>query len=189
VIRPHQAADFIGGLPIERFFGVGPATARKIKAAGIHDGAQLRARSEDELASRFGKVGRHYYRIVRGEDDREVRPDRPHKSIGAERTFDRDLSAPADLLERLGPIAEQVALRMATSEHFGRTVTLKIKHHDFTLTTRQRTLPDQVDSAEELLELAHWLLHHPAPPTRPVRLLGLTVSNFASAAYQLTLRI
>jgi DNA polymerase-4 len=57
------------------------------------------------------------------------------------------------------------------------------------LTTRQRTLPDQVDSAEELLELARWLLHHPEPPTRPVRLLGLTVSNFASAAHQLTLRI
>ncbi len=189
VIRPHQAAAFIASLPIERFFGVGPATARKMKEAGIHNGAQLRARSEDELARRFGKVGRHYYRIVRGEDEREVRPDRPLKSIGAERTFDRDLSAPADLMERLGPIAEQVALRMATAEHFGRTVTLKIKHHDFSVTTRQRTLPDQVDSADELMELARWLLHHPEPPTRPVRLLGLTVSNFAHAAQQLSLRI
>jgi DNA polymerase-4 len=189
VIRPERAAALIARLPIERFFGVGPATARKMKALGIHDGAELLARSEDELARRFGKVGRHYYRVARGEDDREVRPDRPLKSIGAEHTFDRDLAEPEAMLERLGPIAEQVALRMARSEHFGRTVTLKIKHHDFSVTTRQRTLPDQVDSAEELLTLALWLLHHPEPPRRPVRLLGLTVSNFSETAQQLSLRI
>ncbi|MEM7024598.1 MAG: DNA polymerase IV, partial [Pseudomonadota bacterium] len=167
----------------------GPATARKMKAAGIHHGADLRAHAENELASRFGKLGRHFYRIARGEDEREVRPDRPLKSIGAERTFDRDLQEPDDLMERLGPIAEQVALRMARSEQFGRTVTLKIKHQDFTVTTRRRTLPNQVDSADELLELARWLLLHPAPPAQPVRLLGLTVSNFAATAQQLTLRI
>jgi DNA polymerase-4 len=188
VIRPEQAEAFIGGLPIERFFGVGPATARKMKGLGIHDGALLRARSEDELARHFGKVGRHYFRIARGQDEREVRPDRPLKSIGAERTFDHDLADPAVMLERLGPIAEQVAERMARSGHFGRTVTLKIKHHDFSLTTRQRTLPDQVDSAEELMSMARWLLQHPEPPARPVRLLGLSVSSFGQA-HQLSLRV
>jgi len=188
VIRPEQAEAFIAGLPIERFFGVGPATARKMKALGIHDGAELRARSEDELARRFGKVGRHYFRIARGLDEREVRPDRPLKSIGAERTFDHDLADPDVMLERLAPIAEQVAERMAHAGHFGRTVTLKIKHHDFSVTTRQRTLSDQVDSAEDLLTLARWLLHHPEPPRRPVRLLGLSVSSFGPA-HQLSLRI
>jgi DNA polymerase IV len=181
VIRPEQAPSFIAGLPIERFFGIGPKTAEKMKALGIRNGADLGARSEDELVHRFGKVGRHYFRIVRGEDAREVCPDRPYKSIGAERTFDHDLGEPTAMLERLRPIAEQVALRMAAAESFGRTVTLKIKHHDFTLTTRQHTLADRVDSADELIALAAWLLHHPEPPRRPVRLLGLTVSNFDPA--------
>ena len=77
---------------------------------------------------------------------------------------------------------------MAHAGHFGRTVTLKIKHHDFSLTTRQRTLPDPVDCSEDLLALARWLLHHPEPPGRPVRLLGLSVSSF-EPAHQLSLRI
>jgi DNA polymerase IV len=110
-----------------------------------------------------------------------VKPDRPYKSIGAERTFDQDLGDPGLMLERLRPIAEQVAERMTAADSFGRTVTLKIKHHDFTVTTRQHTLADWVHSAEELLALAAWLLHHPEPPRRPVRLLGLSVSNFALA--------
>jgi DNA polymerase-4 len=181
VIRPEQAVAFIATLPIERFFGIGPKTAQKMRALGIRNGADLGARSEDELVQRFGKVGRHYFRIVRGQDDREVCPDRPYKSIGAERTFESDLGEPAAMLERLRPIAEEVAARMAAAESFGRTVTLKIKHHDFTLTTRQHTLPDRVDSADELLALAAWLLNHPEPPRRPVRLLGLSVSNFGLA--------
>jgi DNA polymerase-4 len=181
VIRPEQAVAFIATLPIERFFGIGPKTAQKMRALGIRNGADLGARSEDELVQRFGKVGRHYFRIVRGQDDREVCPDRPYKSIGAERTFESDLGEPAAMLERLRPIAEEVAARMAAAESFGRTVTLKIKHHDFTLTTRQHTLPDRVDSADELLALAAWLLEHPEPPRRPVRLLGLSVSNFGLA--------
>ena len=181
VIRPEQARSFIAGLPIERFFGIGPKTAQKMKGLGIHNGADLGARSGDELVHRFGKVGRHYFLIVRGQDAREVCPDRPYKSIGAERTFDHDLDEPAAMLERLRPIAEEVAARMSAADSFGRTVTLKIKHHDFTLTTRQHTLADRVDSADELSALAAWLLHHPEPPRRPVRLLGLTVSNFGPA--------
>ena len=181
VIRPEQAAAFIARLPIERFFGIGPKTAERMKALGIHNGADLLARSEDELVRRFGKVGHHYFGIVRGRDERAVQPDRPYKSIGAERTFDRDLGDPEAMLERLRPIAEQVAERMTAADSFGRTVTLKIKHHDFTITTRQHTLAEWVHSAEELLALAAWLLHHPEPPRRPVRLLGLSVSNFALA--------
>jgi DNA polymerase IV len=194
VIRPEDAQAFIAQLPIERFFGIGPVTARKMKDAGIHDGADLRARSEAELVNRFGKVGRHYFRIARGQDERAVSPDRPYKSIGAEETFTTDLSAPDAMLAALRPIAERVAERMAGADLFGRTVTLKIKHHDFSLNTRQHTLADPVHSAEELLQLARWLLHTPAPPTKPVRLLGLTASNFgraspATAPVQLTLGI
>lgn len=178
VIRPEQADAFIAGLPIERFFGIGPVTARKMKMLGIETGLDLRERAEDELVRLFGKVGRHYYRISRGQDEREVRLDRPNKSIGAETTFDTDLTDPKMMLARLEPLAERVAARMATSENFGRTVTLKIKHRDFSVTTRQRTLDDKVQEAAELMALADWLLHNPAPPHLPVRLLGLSVSTF-----------
>jgi DNA polymerase-4 len=190
VIRPEEALAFVAALPIERFFGIGPVTARKMKDAGIATGADLRQRSEAELVHRFGKVGRHYFRIARGEDEREVSPDRPYKSIGAEETFAADLVAPEAMLEALQPIAERVAERMAAADLFGRTVTLKIKHADFTLNTRQHTMADPVHSAEELMALGRWLLHTPEPPRRPVRLLGLTASNFgppaASAPRQLS---
>jgi DNA polymerase IV len=182
VVRPEDALAFVAALPIERFFGVGPVTARRMKEAGIATGADLRARSEAELVHRFGKVGRHYFRIARGEDERQVSPDRPYKSIGAEETFAVDLTAPEAMLETLQPIAERVAERMAAADLFGRTVTLKIKHADFTINSRQHTAVDPVHSAEELMALARWLLHTPAPPSKPVRLLGLTASNFGPPA-------
>ncbi len=182
VIIPDQADAFIAGLPIERFFGVGPVTAQKMKAHGINTGLDLRKRSEDELVRSFGKVGRHYFRISRGQDDREVRSDRPNKSIGAERTFENDLSDQAVMLERLEPLAKRIAERMATTSNYGRTVTLKIKYRDFSITTRQRTVDDQVHHASELMKLAGWLLHNPAPPHLPVRLLGLSVSTFEATA-------
>ena len=182
VIRPEQADAFISNLSIERFFGIGPVTAQKMRNHGIETGLDLRERAEDELVRLFGKVGRHYYKISRGLDDREVKPDRPHKSIGAETTFDSDLTDPKMMLARLEPLAERVAARMAASKNFGRTVTLKIKHRDFTITTRQRTLDEQVREVAALMSLADWLLHHPAPPSLPVRLLGLSVSSFEPAA-------
>ena len=185
VIRPEQAEAFIAQLPIERFFGIGPKTAERMKALGIHDGADLAARSEDELVHRFGKVGRHYFRIVRALDEREVKPDRPYKSIGAERTFDQDLGDPGVMLERLRPIAEQVAERMTAADSFGRTVTLKIKHHDFTLTTRQHTQADWVHSAEELLTLAALAAAPPgaaAPAGPPARAVGIQLRAGADRA-------
>ncbi|MGI9511051.1 MAG: DNA polymerase IV [Geminicoccaceae bacterium] len=181
VIRPDQAEAFIATLPIERFFGVGPVTARKMKASNIHTGQDLRERSEAELVRLFGKVGHHYHRIARGVDEREVKPDRPHKSIGAETTFDIDLTDPREMLQRLQPLAERVIERADAASAYGRTVTLKIKYRDFTINTRQRTLDHHVGTADELMTLADWLIKHPTPPLLPVRLLGLSVSTFEQA--------
>jgi len=178
VIRPDQAEAFIAKLQIERFFGVGPVTARKMKAAGIHTGQDLRDRSEAELVRLFGKVGRHYHRIARGVDEREVKPDRPYKSIGAETTFDVDLTDTAIMLERLRPLAERVVERAAKANAHGRTVTLKIKYRDFSVTTRQRTLDQPVGGADQLMSLAARLIDQPTPPEFPVRLLGLSLSSF-----------
>ncbi|MGF1561462.1 MAG: DNA polymerase IV [Geminicoccaceae bacterium] len=189
VIRPAQADAFIAALPIEKFHGVGPVTARKMHEVGIRTGADLRSFSEAELALRFGKAGGHYYRIARGIDDRTVQPSRLRKSIGAERTFETDIADPADMVERLRPIADKLAERMAASESFGRTVTLKIKHRDFTIQTRSRSHDRPVTSAEALMRDAQDLLYHPHAPHLPVRLLGLSISNFDQHNERLSIQL
>lgn len=176
VIRADDAAAFVARLPIEDFHGVGRATAEKMKELGIYTGADLLARSEQDLVSRFGKTGRFFYRIVRGEDYREVQPNRVRKSVGAERTFSQDLRRIDDMEHRIADIAERVAERMSAAGVAGRTITLKVKYHDFELTTRSTTLHRDIYEAGDLRSIASRLLREPAP-LRPVRLLGLSVSN------------
>lgn len=177
VILPEDAEEFLGRLEIDRFHGVGPATAKRMRSFGIECGADLRAMTERELVDRFGKSGRYYYRIVRGIDERPVRSDRERKSLGAERTFERDIIELPELLERLDAIAAEVARRMHASSLAGRTVTLKIKYHDFTISTRSRTLRADLSSADDLRTIGADLLRAPSPPQRAVRLLGLTIAN------------
>ena len=177
VIRPEEAASFIAGLPIEKFFGVGRVTAARMKKLGINTGADLQALSEVELVRRFGKVGRNYHRIVRGLDDREVRPNRRSKSVGAERTFFEDLDEVPRMEEKIAEIASKLSERMERSGAAGRTLTLKIKYHDFVVRTRSRTLSSAVRESRDLYLVGKDLLHTPVPPSRPVRLLGLSVSK------------
>ncbi|MEL6671433.1 MAG: DNA polymerase IV [Bacteroidota bacterium] len=177
LIPPDRALSFLEKLEIGKFHGIGKKTAAKMKKLGIHNGADLKAWSELELAQRFGKMGRHYYRIVRAMDKREVKPDRPRKSVGAENTFDIDLSQEDEMLERLRPLAEKVCERLQRIQAGGRTVTLKIKYHDFVQTTRSRSLQQYVNEIEAIWPILRELLHQPAFPEKPVRLLGVYMSN------------
>ena len=176
VIRREDAEAFLAGLSIEDFHGVGNATARRMKERGIYTGADLRTRTEDELVSWFGKTGRFFFRIVRGEDHRKVKPNRVRKSVGAERTFSQDLRHLNEMEQRITEIAERISERMAAAGVAGRTVTLKVKYHDFALTTRSTTLHYDVHEVDDLRSIGVQLLRHPKP-SRPVRLLGLSVSN------------
>ncbi len=182
VIGPEEAHDFIASLPIEKFFGIGKVTAARMKKQGVYTGSDLQSLSEVELAQRFGKMGRHFYRIVRGLDDRNVRPDRRRKSVGAERTFFEDLDDVEQMEEKIEEIARILADRMKRAGATGRTVTLKIKYHDFVVRTRSRTLSNTVRESGDLYQVGRDLLHTPMPPPRPVRLLGLSVSKLDSAA-------
>ncbi|WGF90106.1 DNA polymerase IV [Marinivivus vitaminiproducens] len=177
VITPDKAAAFVESLPVERFHGVGPVTARRMHRLGIRSGADLLARSEQDLERAFGRAGLHYARLVRLIDDRPVQPDRQRKSIGAERTFSEDLTEPAAMLAALEPIAGKLAERMAAAGQAGRTVTLKIKHADFTIHTRSHSESAIAANAAALMAKAAWLLERPHPPDKPVRLLGLSVAN------------
>ena len=124
----------------------------------------------------FGKAGHWYYRISRGIDDRPVSTSRERKSLSAERTFSDDLATLHDMDEKLSEIAEEVARRMAKCKLTGRTVTVKIKYHDFVIATRSRTVPSGISSTEDITAVARMLLHG-EPPKRPVRLLGIGIAK------------
>jgi DNA polymerase IV len=180
LIPPEKAEAFIAGLPIEQFYGVGDATAAKMHALGIRTGADLRIWSEEDLRAHFGKTGSFFYNMVRAQDDRPVRPNRERKSVGAEQTFMADIQEEAELMQRLSGIIDRLTERLARSSASGRTVTLKIKYHDFEITTRSRTLDTGVSHADQLRVIASDLLRTPFLPERPVRLLGLTLSNLTT---------
>ena len=147
VITPERGAEFVASLPVARFHGVGPVTARKMEALGIETGADLAAWSLIQLQAHFGSSADWYWRICRGIDEREVRPDRPYKSVSAERTFDEDLRDGARLEAELERIAGYAWDRVERAGVTGRTVTLKIKYGDFTLITRSKSFPSPVTGA------------------------------------------
>jgi len=131
VIPPERGAAFIAALPIDRFHGIGPATAAKMRALGIETGADLRAMGQVFLEARFGKSGRWYWNIAQGIDNRAVSPDRIRKSIGAETTYFDDLHDLASGQEALVPLADKVWRHALRLEAHGRTVTLKVKFANF----------------------------------------------------------
>src|SRR5437764_11581861 len=144
VITPEKGPEFVASLPVARFHGVGPVTAKKMEQLGILTGADLRKWSLTALQAQFGSSAEWYWRIARGIDEREVKPDRPYKSVSAERTFDEDLRDPDRLAAELERIAGYAWDRVQRAEVRGRTVTLKVQFGDFTIITRSKSFPAPV---------------------------------------------
>jgi DNA polymerase-4 len=177
VIPPRAGPAFVASLPVKRFHGVGPVTARHMEALGILTGADLRDRTLPFLREHFSGRADYLYGAARGEDHRPVRPDRPTKSVGAERTFDRDLSDPAELRQALARVADAAWARIERHGARGRTVTLKLRYPDFRTITRARSQATPVTDQARLLELGEALLLSQMPGPDGVRLLGLTLSG------------
>jgi DNA polymerase-4 len=176
VITPERAQAYIAALPVARFHGIGPVTARKLEALGIQTGADLQERSLAELETRFGSSGGWYWRICRGLDDREVKPDRPYKSVSAERTFDEDQRDPERLASELTRIAGYAWDRIERTAVSGRTVTLKVKFADFEIITRSKSFGTPLARSEfEAAGQALLAALHPLP--KGIRLLGLGLHN------------
>ncbi|NLR59062.1 DNA polymerase IV [Chitinophaga polysaccharea] len=177
-IGPSSIAAFMEQLPVEKFHGVGKVTADKMKKMGLFTGADLKKLSEQELKTHFGKVGSFYYRIVRGIDEREVQPHRETKSLGAEDTFPYDLTTVTDMEAELTKIGKIVCDRLQRYGLKGRTITLKIKYADFKQITRNQSFPFPVGDFETIVDTAKQLLAATYPEDKPIRLLGITLSNF-----------
>jgi DNA polymerase IV len=175
--KPNGLKVILEQLPVEKFFGIGKVTARRMHRMGLRTGADLKALSELELAQRFGKSGRYYYRIVRAEDERIVNPHRIRKSIGAERTFSEDLSQLSEMEEKIVAMANSVFAYMKNKDNFGRTVSLKLKTPDFQTFTRSKTFSGEVKNRELFVSIAKELLRDNVADFPVVRLLGIAASN------------
>jgi DNA polymerase-4 len=176
VVRPGEGAAFVAAMPVRRFHGVGPRGVEKMAALGIVSGADLAAHDVHFLRQHFGSQADYLYRASRGIDLRRVKANRVRKSLGAERTLDKDISSGAalrDVLERIITITWE---RIEKAKAKGRTVTLKLKHKDFTGLTRARSVPHPVSSLTEFTAISHALLDEVLPLAQPVRLVGLTLS-------------
>ena len=191
VITPRMGPAFVLGLPVGKFHGVGPKTAARMERLDIHTGQDLRDQSLDALQHHFGKHALYLHGIARGIDDRPVDADRVRKSIGAETTFERDLTQWDDATTAMVPVFAKVWSACTRHGTTGRTVTVKVKYADFHKITRARSTQLPLASQADLEAIALDLLRPLFPPPRGIRLLGATVSSLAShtseAGVQMTL--
>ncbi|MDO5531649.1 DNA polymerase IV [Sutterella sp.] len=176
-IHPTRAQEFIDALPIEAFWGVGPATAKRFHEMGISTGYALRMRSFTELTDRFGAAGALFYKFARGIDSRPVKTSRVRKSVGCEETFLDDIAGFEALSERMAGIAADLTRRISRHDFRGRTITLKIRFADFTTKTRSMTALVPYVAEPAILEAGMKLLSGIEIPPEGVRLLGLSVSS------------
>jgi DNA polymerase IV len=181
VILPGEGAQFVAGLPIRRFHGVGPKAEAKMQKLGIATGADLAAKDIAFLRQHFGSMADYLFRAARGIDLRPVAAHRVRKSVGGERTFSEDIGSGAALRDMLETIIDIVWERIEASQAKGRTVTLKMKFTDFQIMTRATSLPDTVSGKAEFAKLARALLEAELPLRGPIRLMGLTLSGLEGA--------
>jgi DNA polymerase IV len=180
VLGQSEAAGFLADKPVTFIYGVGKASQTRLAKDGIRLISDLQRADERDLIRRYGVEGQRLYRLSRGLDSRAVKPDRERKSVSAETTFARDLTAFRPLEKQLWSLAEEVSDRLKEKELAGSTVTLKLKTADFRILTRARSLESPTQLAGRIFGAARDLLTREADGTR-YRLLGVGVSALADA--------
>jgi DNA polymerase-4 len=178
VIAPEGAAAFLSSLPVSEFYGIGRATAKKLRMRQIFTGNDLLSLSLGELEEMLGKVGRRYYGIVHGHDPRPVNPVRLRKSLSRERTFAEDLRNLSDAVDAVRGLAEEVSAALRRENFRGRTVTLKLRYDNFESISRSCTLPSLAVDGHAIAAVGEKLLRErTAARPRPIRLLGIAIST------------
>ncbi len=181
VLGATEARVFLAPKPVGFIWGVGAVTAARLAKDGFTTIGDLAAADEAELMRKYGSEGRRLSRLARGIDERRVTPDRETKSISAETTLERDISAVRPLERLLWNLAEKVSARLKLADLCGRTITLKLKTADFKLKTRAASLDHPTQLAVKIFKMARPLLAREADGTR-YRLIGIGVSGLADAA-------
>jgi DNA polymerase-4 len=187
VVPPGEEAAFLRPLPTDMLWGVGPKTAARLAELGIHTIGDIAAWPEDDLIRRFGEVGRELIRHARGIDSRPIVTEHEIKSISQETTFARDVRDDESLERTLRQLSAQVGRRLRKAGLSGTTVKLKLRWPDFTTVTRQTTLSNPTDGADQIADVALGLLKKVRPAGKPVRLIGVGVSGLRAPLRQLGL--
>jgi DNA polymerase IV len=177
VVPPEGIRAFLDPLPIERLWGVGEAARKALAPFNVNTIGDLGRLPLSLLEKKFGENGRRLHDLARGIDDREVQTIHEIKSVGQEETFEADLLEPDILRKALLSLAQRVTRRMRRSGFTGRTITLKVKYQDFRQITRSLTLPEPTDDGRTVYRQACGLLSKTEAGSRPIRLLGISISH------------
>ena len=177
VVPPGAERAFLDPLPAEKLWGIGPRTAARLAAEGVHTIGELASRPQEWWAAVFGSSWPHIRRLATGMDDSPVITHRDRKSVSAETTMQRDTDDPQVLLELIDRLSRRVARGLSGPGVCGKTVKVKLRLADFTTFTRQVTLSEPVDSAEAIAEAAAALTRSEMRPGRMFRLVGVGVAG------------
>jgi DNA polymerase-4 len=179
VIAPERVEGFLQGLPVDALWGVGPVTARKLRARGIERLVDVRTVDPAALREAVGSLSEWLQQLAHGEDDRPVVPEHDPKSSGNESTFAHDLTDIRDIRNEISEMAIDAARWLMRHERYARTVTIKVRYGDFTTITRSHSEIATRDE-ESIVSRALALLDKTEAGTRPVRLLGVSVHNLCT---------
>ena len=177
VIGSAEARTFLAPMPVKKIWGVGPALSRRLAEAGINKIGQLQSRSEEELVTRFGSIGRRLSQFSVGEDIRTVGTKGVRKSISAETTFEYDLTSLTEIGERLRGLCKRVGGRLHRANTAGYSIVLKLKTSDFRLRTRTASLPYPTQRPDLIYETSKALLAKELDGNTKFRLIGIGVTR------------
>jgi DNA polymerase-4 len=181
IVPRDRIRAFLDPLPIGKMWGVGKVTQEALNRLNIHTFKDLRTTSALVLEKKFGKGGLKIHQLAMGLDERDVVPHHKEKSIGHEVTFSRDILDKDEAKQELLSLASRVARRMRRHGLSGKTVTLKVKYLDFVQVTRAKTLTKSTDDGPEIYATVCLLLKKTGVGKKPVRLLGISLSQLSHA--------
>ncbi|MCK4742272.1 MAG: DNA polymerase IV [Sulfuriflexus sp.] len=182
IVEQNEVQDFLDPLPIKRIWGVGKKTEQQLHEYGINTVYELRNKTSDWLIQRFGKLGDHIFRLANGQDKREVVSDAKAKSISSETTFATDIRDKEVLLAILSQLSEQVASRLRVKDVKGKTISIKIRFHDFKTITRSKTLFENSSQTMLIWQVVKQLfLDTWQEGKMSIRLVGVSVSGFSKS--------
>ena len=179
VIAPGRVEPFLQELPVDALWGVGPVTARKLRARGIDKLVDIRAADPDMLREATGSLSEWFRQLAHGNDDRPVVSEHKPKSSGNENTFAHDLTDVEQIRREISAMACDAAAWLVRQELYARTVTIKVRYRDFTTITRSHSWAPTREE-DNIVQRAVELLVRTEAGSRPVRLLGVTVHNLCT---------
>ncbi|WP_169558480.1 DNA polymerase IV [Weissella halotolerans] len=184
VVRPEDIRDFLDPLPIEAIRGVGQKTAVKMHDLSINTARDLYKQSLATLEEHFGRLGFTLFKRIRGVDERPVQWQRQRKSIGKEHTFTHFIDGDQAVLTELRSLAHELVLTLQRKDQHGKTLVLKVRDDRFETRTHRRTGPDFIRNDERMIQqLAQDIWEDMGGYERPIRLLGLTMTNLQPVTF------